>query len=280
MLLEGAVGDAYGAAFEYVPQSLIAAHNDGATYRSHPRHNHAPGTYTDDTQMALAVAEVLLASQDPGALDFADAFASAFQRDQREGYAGGFYAFLQSVRDGRDFLNRIRPDSDKSGAAMRAAPIGWLRDWQRVVEVATVQARVTHDTPDGIAAACASALLAHFCLWQSEPPSRAGKWIEAKIGGSWAQLWSGKVGGRGENSVRAAITSLSRNDSLSQLLRECIAFGGDVDTVATIALSAASVHPAYAHDLPASLLEGLEDEDFGRQYLQRADENLRARFAP
>lgn len=279
MLLEGAIGDAYGAAFEYVPLTLIQAHNDGATYRSHPRHNHAPGRYTDDTQMALAVAEVLLEFDNPSALDFANAFVRAFQRDQREGYAGGFYAFLQSVRDGQDFLTRIRPDSDKSGAAMRAAPIGWLRDWQRVREVATIQARVTHDTPDGIEAACASALLSHFCIWQGEPTSQAGKWIASKIGEPWARPWSGKVGGRGENSVRAAITAFERNTSLSDLLRDCIGFGGDVDTVATIALSSASMHPNYARDLPDSLLEGLEDGDFGRKYLQQTDASLHARFA-
>ncbi len=280
MLLEGAMGDAYGAAFEYVPQSLIAQHNDGTTYRSHPRHNHAPGTYTDDTQMALAVAEALLEHENPTALDFANAFASAFQRDRREGYAGGFYQFLCGVRDGQDFLNRIRPDSDKSGAAMRAASIGWQRDWQRVIEVATVQARVTHDTPNGIAAACASALLAHFCVWQDETPARAGKWIESKIGGPWAQPWSGKVGSRGENSVRAAITALERNTSLSKLLRECVSFGGDVDTVATIALSSASVHPAYARDLPPSLLDGLEGGEYGRKYLEQLDQSLQTRFEP
>lgn len=280
MLLEGAIGDAYGAAFEYVPQSLIAQHNDGVMYRSHPRHNHAPGRYTDDTQMALAVAEVLLEFESPTALDFANAFATAFQRDRREGYAGGFYQFLCGVRDGEDFLRRIRSDSDKSGASMRAAPIGWLRDWQQAREVATVQARVTHDTPDGIAAACASALLAHFCAWQSESQHQAGKWIESKIGGGWARPWSGKVNSKGESSVRAAITALGRNDTLSELLRDCVAFGGDVDTVATIALSAASMHAGYMNDLPDSLLEGLEDGDYGRKYLQRVDARLHARFVP
>lgn len=51
-------------------------------------------------------------------------FVKAFQRDPREGYAQGFGEFLQTAQDGPDFLRRIHGRSNKSGAAMRAGPIG------------------------------------------------------------------------------------------------------------------------------------------------------------
>lgn len=38
--------------------------------------------------------------------------------------------------------------------------------------------------------------------------------------------------------VRAALTALSANDSLSGVLRDGVAFTGDVDTVADVALAA------------------------------------------
>jgi ADP-ribosylglycohydrolase len=44
---------------------------------------------------------------------------------------------------------------------------------------------------------------------------------------------------------------------LSELLKDCIAFTGDVDTVATIALAAASCSEEITQDLPAHLIENL-----------------------
>ena len=48
MLLELAVGDAYGAGFEYVNRQLIRQFNDLSRYVKHPRHSITPGYYTDD----------------------------------------------------------------------------------------------------------------------------------------------------------------------------------------------------------------------------------------
>ena len=56
MLLELAIGDAYGAGFEYADIGIIRQHNTLARYVQHPRHNIRPGAYTDDTQMTLAIA--------------------------------------------------------------------------------------------------------------------------------------------------------------------------------------------------------------------------------
>ena len=126
MLLEIAIGDAYGAAFEYAAPTSDRP-NDLSGYFQHPRHGIAPGCYTDDTQMSLAVAETLLEQGVAAtALQFIEKFVLAFKRDPREGYAGRFSEFLKSVRDAEDFAARISPESAKSGAAMRSCPIGVL----------------------------------------------------------------------------------------------------------------------------------------------------------
>jgi ADP-ribosyl-[dinitrogen reductase] hydrolase len=69
-----------------------------------------------------------------------------------------------------------------------------------------------------------------------------------------------------------------RNDRLSDLLKDCVAFTGDVDTVATIALAAASCSPEYEQDLPADLLGTLENGPYGRDYLAALDRRLFEHF--
>lgn len=64
MLVEMAVGDAYGAGFEYADPAFVRAHNQVKGYVRHPRHAIAPGACTDDTQMAVAIA-LAIVEEDP-----------------------------------------------------------------------------------------------------------------------------------------------------------------------------------------------------------------------
>jgi ADP-ribosylglycohydrolase len=226
--------------------------------------------------MSLAVAEAIVSGERWTALHLARRFVEAFRRDPREGYAGGFYAFLQEVTSGEEFLSRIRPDSDKSGAAMRAGPLGVLPTVGAVVERCRVQAALTHDTPDGINAATAAALMTHYMLYRLGPKKDLGSFLESQVPGQWSAAWHGKVGPKGWMSVRAAVTAVMRNERLSELLKDCIAFSGDVDTVATIALAAASCSAEYAQDLPENLVLTLENGPFGRDYLIEVDRKLLA----
>ncbi|GLW94166.1 ADP-ribosylglycohydrolase family protein [Actinokineospora globicatena] len=272
MLLELAVGDAYGAGFEYADPGFVAEFNDGATYRQHPKHTDLrPGQYTDDTQMTLAVAELMVdgALWTPEVL--AEKFVAVFHRDPRAGYASRFHALLSEVHTGAELLDRLRPESDKSGAAMRATPIGLLPTVGDVLFHAEVQARVTHDTPAGIASAQAAALAAHYCHRDLGPLTGVGHWISSVLDDDWASPWTGPVGSKGAMSVRAALTAMGAG-GLTDILRACVAFTGDVDTVATVALGAASL--AVPSDLPASLVDGLEDREYGRAYLTELDARL------
>jgi ADP-ribosylglycohydrolase len=272
MLLELAVGDAYGAGFEYAPE--MAPRNDLSGYVRHPRHHIIPGAYTDDTQMSLAIAEVIVSGADWTPLNLANAFVAAFRRDAREGYAGGFYDFLRQVRDGAQFLAEIHGESDKSGAAMRAAPVGVYPTITEVVERTRLQAAITHNTPDGVNAASAAALMTHYCLYRLGPKAELGAFLEAYVPGEWSVPWTGNVKSKGWMSVRAAITALTASARMSDLLRRCVDFTGDVDTVATIALAAGSCCEAIAQDLPTHLVNGLEVTAFGRAYIEDLDARL------
>jgi ADP-ribosylglycohydrolase len=276
MLIEMAIGDAYGAGFEYADIELIRRQNNLSRYVKHPRHRIQPGAYTDDTQMSLALAEVIVAGKPWEPRMLAHQFVVAFQRDPREGYAQGFYDFLRATRDGDQFLRTIRPDSAKSGAAMRAAPLGVYPTIAQVIERCNIQAALTHNTADGMNAASAAALMTHYFLYRRGPKKDLGAFLEQHVSGRWSQPWSGKVGAQGLASVRAAITAVTNHASMSALLKACVDFSGDVDTVAAIALAAGSCSAEIAQDLPAHLYDDLENGKYGREYIRRLDERLLA----
>ena len=276
MLLELAIGDAYGAGFEYADTEMIRLHNNLSRYVKHPRHNIQPGCYTDDTQMSLAIAETIVSGEPWEPAVLARKFVEVFRRDPREGYASGFYHFLLHVRDGEQFLRDINPTSEKSGAAMRAAPIGIYPTISLVVERCTVQAALTHNTPNGIKAAVAAALMTHYFLYHLGPKSELGIFLEEQVHGRWASPWTGEVKSQGWMSVQAAVTALTRCDTMKDLLKACVRFSGDVDTVAAIALAAGSCSTEIAQNLPAHLFDELENGQYGRDYIRLLDTQLMA----
>ena len=276
MLLEIAVGDAYGAGFEYVDAGAVAAGNDLSRYRQHPRHRGIwPGRYTDDTQMSVAVAEAVLSDEPWTPRLLAERFVRAYRRDPREGYASGFRGVLQVCRTGEELLRAVRGGSQKSGAAMRATLCGAFPDAQEVERRCRIQAEVTHGGA-AVDAAVVAALMAYHGLYRVGPRVELRAFVSRLVPGNWSP-WRGKVGSEGTSAVRAALTAVSDCDSLSSTLRACVAFTGDVDTVAAIAMGAASARDDVEADLPECLVSSLECGRYGRPFLEELDRHLLAR---
>ena len=129
MLVHMAISDAYGAAFEFIPPDQARDHglvNDASGYGVNPETALGAGRYTDDTQMAIAIAELVLGGVDFGPVSVADAFVGGFQRDPRRGYSRRLQSALENAATGADLLNAITPNSTRSEAAMRAGPIAFL----------------------------------------------------------------------------------------------------------------------------------------------------------
>lgn len=279
-LLACAIGDAMGAGFEYVPAAVVRKHNDLSAYRQHPKWKTiSPGSYTDDTQMALALTEHMLCNDDWTFHNLATRFIEGFHRDQRTGYAEGFYKFLLETTTATDFLKNIQPHSSKSGGAMRAFPVGFLEDIVRVRDLAMFQASLTHATFGGMMAAAAAALMFHHryhCIGPKEDlPLFLDHWVPNC---KFDKPWVGAVGASGLSCTRAAVTAFVENDSLGDVLRACVAWTGDVDTVAAIAMPAAAVCEDTAGWLPQVLLDGLENGDYGRDYLIKMDDEILKMF--
>lgn len=279
MLLEMAIADSYGSGFEYVDPAIVAAHNTLSGYRQHPKWTGLrPGRYTDDTQMALGLAEFLISRKPLTTVGLARAFVAAFKRDPREGYAGKFYDLLKEVRNGTELLQKITPQSNRSGGAMRAGPCGLLTTADDVMDMAMWQASLTHATRDGMNAAAASALMVWACRHGCDRGYLPHFLHDMIPFYPWAIPWQGHVGAPGIDAVRAAVTAIADHPNLSGILHQCVAYTGDTDTVAAIAVAAASMHPQVESDFPDVLVQGLENKAYGREYLIRVDSMLMKEF--
>lgn len=305
-MLEIAIGDAYGACFEGAVPIFVQRNNeaDDMTYTNHPRklrkrpEDYNPslvptGGYTDDTQMAIAIAEAMIDDDDWTKESLADRFVHCFHRDERRGYTPYFLHVLLNSRNGREMMSKINGKSTKSGGAMRAGPIGLYPDKETVVRRARIQAAITHNSWQGQNSAVCAALMTHYFYYDLGPKAELCDWLRDEYfadtlhsddpfeaDGEYVQCWKPgrRVRVHGWDCIEAAIYAIESSDSLSKILWQCVAYTGDVDTVAAIAMGPASVSKEIEQDLPDTLIEGLENRKYGRDYLRALDSKLLALF--
>lgn len=177
----------------------------------------------------------------------------------------------------KNFLKKIQPTSDKSGAAMRASPIGLIKDINTLKRVSRVQASITHNTPDGLEAAEAAALMVHYFYYDLGHKDDVGLFLNETVKNksyNWDSDYNTRIKSKGWMSVKAAITAIKRNNSLKAILNDVCWMGGDVDTAAVVAISAASCSNNIKKNLPEELYWGLENTRYGREYLDSLGDKL------
>ncbi|HWO26885.1 MAG TPA: ADP-ribosylglycohydrolase family protein [Kofleriaceae bacterium] len=166
LALDGlSVGDAFGERFFGAPDTAEAR----IAARAVPA---APWPYTDDTEMALGVMEVL---RSHGRIDqgrLAAVFARRYGARPDRGYGGTAHQILRDIGEGapwRAVSSAVFSGmgSMGNGGAMRAAPVGayWADDRATLIREARASAEVTHAHPDGQAGAVAVALAAAWA-WE------------------------------------------------------------------------------------------------------------------
>ncbi len=140
----------------------------------------APWQYTDDTEMALAIADVLGSCGEIDQDRLAQGFAKRFGINPYRGYGSGAIEVLQAIEAGQSWRKAAAAlffgqGSLGNGAAMRAAPVGayFAGDWGAVVQQAQRSAEVTHMHPEGIAGAIAVAVAAAWAVSVSSPRDSA-----------------------------------------------------------------------------------------------------------
>ena len=138
--------------------------------------HHPPGTFSDDTQMSLAVAEALIEASGKGLDALMEAMAARFvewSRSSNNDRAPG-----STCMAGCDNLTAAVPwreagvlESKGCGSAMRVASIGlfFWRDHRKLLEVARASSLLTHRHEAAIEGAAAAALLVALALEKKTP---------------------------------------------------------------------------------------------------------------
>ena len=163
-LLGLALGDAYGRPLEFLSGPRVRSEPVAVTADSF--------RWTDDTHMALYLAEAVLA-QGPDRLDedaFGTAVGEAFSRwmdDPLTPSTAPGNTCLAGVANWRrcgDWRRSGVADSDGCGAVMRVAPLGIAYAGEELDRVAAISARLTHAHPNAAEAAIAACRLLRGAL--------------------------------------------------------------------------------------------------------------------
>jgi len=161
-----AIGDALGHPSEFVGsvRAIRERWGEHGITRFEPSGRHPAGTFTDDTQMSIAVLRALVRAGHDGldalmktmGAEFV-AWSRSSENDRAPG--GTCLRGCGSLERGVPWREAGVRDSKGCGAAMRAAPVGlfFSDDVEALVRVAAAQSALTHRHPTGIASSVAAA---------------------------------------------------------------------------------------------------------------------------
>ncbi len=165
-LLGLAIGDALGHPTEFIASvdRIRVKYGPDGIRAFAPSGHHPAGTFTDDTQMSIAVARALVrAGKQP--LDdlmrvMGEEFVAWAQHPSNNRAPGGTcLAGCRQLANGVPWRQAGVKESKGCGAAMRAAPVGlyFFDNDDALVRVAAAQSTLTHAHPTGIASGVAAA---------------------------------------------------------------------------------------------------------------------------
>jgi len=203
-----------------------------------------PGSrFTDDTVLAVAVADCLLHG-----LDYIDAFHEYFLAYPRAGYGFNFFQWASSG-------DRAPYNSWGNGAAMRAPAIGYAFDsLEDVLDRAERSANVTHNHPEGIKGAQATAA-AIFMARHGESKRGIRTVLERMFGYNLSQRVDDLRPTYGfdvscPGTVPPAIIAFLDSTSFEDAVRKAVSLGGDADTLACIT---GGIAEAYYGGVPSDI---------------------------
>lgn len=211
-------------------------------------------TFTDDTVLTVAVANAIL-----GEKDYAVSIKRFAQRHPQAGY-GGFFRQWMWTRENKPY------NSFGNGSAMRVSPVGFaFNSLEEVLFEAKRSAEVTHNHPEGIKGAQATAL-AIFIARQGADKETIRAEISDRFGYDLKRTVDLIRPGYAfdvtcQGSVPESIIAFLDSTSFEDAIQNAISLGGDSDTMACIAGGIAHAFykkvPGY---ISTSVLEKLPED--------------------
>lgn len=254
-MLGAIAGDIIGSIHEFGPPAVPGT----PLIQSHSH-------YTDDTVLTLATARCLL-----DGVDYGTAYREAYQANRDQSWGLRF-------RQWGDDLSRGPYNSFGNGSAMRVSPIGfWAQSREDALHEAERSAAVTHNHPEGIRGAQATA---HAIVL-----GRAGATGEAILGAVREHHGyaldepipviqrTSRYNEICQGTVPPAIRIACDARSFEEVMEVCIGLDADTDTLACIAGGIAEARfgvPAWIREAVMGRLDSEQVELLERFYTEAA----------
>ena len=223
-------------------------------------------TFTDDSVLTAATAEVLLKKG-----DYTEAYRRFGRRYPGAGYGGMFRNWLHQ-QDSQPY------NSFGNGSAMRVAPVGWAFDTlDEVLAEAKRSAEVTHDHPEGIKGAQVTAA-AVFAARTGASREKIRELVENlsdydldRTVDSIRNTYQFDVTCQG--TVPEAVIVFLESTDFEDAIRKAISLGGDSDTLACIT---GGIAEAFYGGVPVSIATTVIDrlEPHLRQVVREFDQRF------
>lgn len=184
-------------------------------------------TFTDDSVLTIAVADCLLHG-----IDYVDAFHDYFVAYPNAGYGFRFFGWASAG-------HRLPYNSWGNGSAMRVSPVAYAFDsFEDVLEHAARSARVTHDHPEGVKGAQATAAAVYLAR-RGESKDLIRRELEERFAYDLGQRLDDirpnyEFDESCMGTVPPAIIAFLESGDFEDAIRKAISLGGDADTLACI----------------------------------------------
>ena len=221
--------------------------------------------YTDDSVMTVAVADALMLAGIEAPPDrIRDHTIESMRRWFR------IYPNVKGAYGGR-FLEWLRSDNPEpynslgNGAAMRVSAVGWLYDTlERTLEVSDAVTDVTHNHPEGIKGARATAAVIYMARTGASK-DEIRKYITDVIGYDLSRTCDEIRPYYHHNetcmrTVPEAITAFLEGEDFEDVIRTAVSLGGDCDTLTCIAGSMAEAFYGVPSELEQECRNRLPDD--------------------
>ena len=240
-------GDVIGSAYEFNPT------RDFAFELFTPK-----STFTDDTVLTMANAIWLLEDEKHQPETLVEIMLDLCRRYPDRGYGGRFADWIHSS-DPQPY------DSFGNGSAMRVSPVGYYaQTLEEALELAKISAGVTHNHPEGIKGAQATAA-AIFMARKGENKWEIRDYIEKNFGYRLSRTLDEirptfTFDETCQRTVPEAIICYLEGNSYEDVVRLAVSLAGDADTLAAIAGSIASATKDVSAEVNQRVISLLSDE--------------------
>lgn len=241
-----AVGDALGMPLEFGPRQpsdqLVSTMRAGRL---------PPGTFTDDTEMALALAESLLDYRPLDPVDLAQRFV-AWYKAGPDDVGNHTRAVLSRIASGEPWGQAVeavqsrQPDAAGNGSVMRCWPAA-LAYWDNLGQLladSRLQSRVTHPHPECEAGSAFVNTTIYYLLRGNPPRESVARAMEATVGPGPLRVVIEQAPHRRrqdlENSgwvrhtLESAVWGLLTTDSFESAVVQVVNLGRDADTAGAV----------------------------------------------